>query len=253
MEIDKAKIIKNNIYPLDFWQSELPEFNQKKSSGGWLSGGECPNHGSSSGKKGSFKVRENGSYRCFNCGFAGGDIIQFVQDVYNLDFLGACNKLASIFNISFDNQKNYIYNQIITEKNVGDELRIGDIKKAVSITNCLMSYLNDKYDASIKNYLFDYAVNDCQAIRCFSNMYGTAKGKRYDKNHFLNVCRNINNINSKRLIPEFSQTDYEDLIIGDFECDYNVKFPNEILFDLEIRMGRYIIYCLKYLIKNKGK
>lgn len=53
--------------------------------------GLCPFH---SEKTPSFIVSEQRqTYHCFGCG-EGGDVISFVEKYYNLDFLGAADKLA---------------------------------------------------------------------------------------------------------------------------------------------------------------
>ncbi len=54
--------------------------------------GLCPFHAE---RTGSFNVRdETGRYRCFGCG-ASGDVFRFVQDIDNLDFVAAVEKLAA--------------------------------------------------------------------------------------------------------------------------------------------------------------
>ena len=54
--------------------------------------GLCPFHAE---RTGSFHVRdETARYKCFGCG-AGGDVFRFVQDVDNLDFVAAVEKLAA--------------------------------------------------------------------------------------------------------------------------------------------------------------
>ena len=53
--------------------------------------GLCPFHNE---KTPSFVVSEDKQiYTCFGCG-AAGDVIQFVEQYYNLDFRGAMEKLA---------------------------------------------------------------------------------------------------------------------------------------------------------------
>ncbi|MCU1501221.1 MAG: dnaG [Ilumatobacteraceae bacterium] len=54
--------------------------------------GLCPFHAE---RTGSFNVRdETGRYRCFGCD-AAGDVFKFVQDIDNLDFVAAVEKLAA--------------------------------------------------------------------------------------------------------------------------------------------------------------
>lgn len=65
--------------------------------------GLCPFH---SEKTGSFMVSESKQiYKCFGCG-AGGNVINFVMESENLDFLTAIESLADRFNVDLSSYRN---------------------------------------------------------------------------------------------------------------------------------------------------
>ncbi len=67
----------------------------RKTGRNWV--GLCPFHAE---KSGSFNVREEtGRYKCFGCQVAG-DVFNFVQEIENIDFVAAVEKLAARANIS---------------------------------------------------------------------------------------------------------------------------------------------------------
>ena len=71
-------------------ESVISPYVQLKKRGSNLVG-LCPFHNE---KTGSFTVYpENGSYYCFGCG-AGGDVITFVRQIENLDYIEAVRLLA---------------------------------------------------------------------------------------------------------------------------------------------------------------
>ena len=67
----------------------------RKTGRNWV--GLCPFHAE---KSGSFNVREEtGRYKCFGCQVAG-DVFNFVQEIENIDFVAAVEKLAARANIT---------------------------------------------------------------------------------------------------------------------------------------------------------
>ena len=61
----------------------------------------CPIHGE---KTPSCKINiDNNTFFCFGCG-AKGDIISFVENVLNIDFVQAINILGNDFNLDFDGE-----------------------------------------------------------------------------------------------------------------------------------------------------
>ena len=87
----QADYIKRVLNPCDFYRYELPNAPLKKS--GWNDGGLCPFHADT--KAGSFRVNLiTGSYKCFACGMAGGDILAFAMALYGLEFVDVLVKLV---------------------------------------------------------------------------------------------------------------------------------------------------------------
>ncbi|MFM1751816.1 MAG: primase [Actinomycetota bacterium] len=67
----------------------------RKAGRNWV--GLCPFHAE---KSGSFNVREEtGRYKCFGCQVAG-DVFTFVQEIENIDFVSAVEKLANRANVT---------------------------------------------------------------------------------------------------------------------------------------------------------
>lgn len=88
--------IKKAVTPPDYFKRTLPGLTIKKA--GWQSGGLCPFH--SDNNPGSFRVNaENGAFKCYSCGAAGGDIIAFEQKLNGLSFPDALQKLANDWGI----------------------------------------------------------------------------------------------------------------------------------------------------------
>lgn len=69
----------------------------------------CPFHGND--KNPSAKAYEK-SFYCFACGKTG-DLIQFVQYLFNLDFKEAMQKINEDFNLNLDSNAKIDYNKII--------------------------------------------------------------------------------------------------------------------------------------------
>ena len=83
----------------------------------------CPFH---SEKTPSFKVYPNDKgWYCFGCG-QGGDVISFVQRLFNLDFMYACKKLNDDFSLSLNigGKRDYY-----AERKARDKLRLQQIAK----------------------------------------------------------------------------------------------------------------------------
>lgn len=94
--------------------SVISDYIQLKQSGSNYSG-LCPFH---SEKTGSFHVNQNKQiYKCFGCG-EGGDVINFVMKMENLDFMDACRLLAEKNGIEFK-----------TNLSEADKIKIEKIKK----------------------------------------------------------------------------------------------------------------------------
>ena len=87
----QADYIKHSLNPLDFYRYELPNATLKMH--GWNDGGLCPFHADN--KKGSFRVNcETGAYKCFSCGAAGSDVIDFTMNLHGIQFIESLEVLT---------------------------------------------------------------------------------------------------------------------------------------------------------------
>jgi DNA primase len=92
-----AEFIKQEIDPSDFYEHELSGISFNKPE--WNVAGICPFHADNN--PGSFHINlVTGSYKCFSCGAAGGDIIAFIMAAYALNFTEALAKLAEDWGVS---------------------------------------------------------------------------------------------------------------------------------------------------------
>ena len=83
----------------------------------------CPFHGE---KTPSLKIYPDGrGWWCYGCN-SGGDVIDFVSKLFNLDFLNACKRINSDFSlgIDFGGKRDYV-----AERKARDKLRLERIKK----------------------------------------------------------------------------------------------------------------------------
>ena len=63
----------------------------------------CPIHNE---KTPSLSISKQGFFKCFGCG-AGGDGIKFIEQMENVDFIAAVEKIAQMFNISIEYEPRY--------------------------------------------------------------------------------------------------------------------------------------------------
>jgi len=85
--------IKEAINPHDFYLRELGLDRYGYRSASWAVAGLCPFHDDA--KQGSFKINQDtGSFKCFSCGAKGGDIVAFLQQRDDLDFIEALKKIS---------------------------------------------------------------------------------------------------------------------------------------------------------------
>ena len=86
-------VLKSRIPSVDFYQQEGQEVKTGRNNK-WKEAGRCPFH--EDRKAGSFRINEeNGAFKCFSCGAAGGDIIAFIRKKYAVTFVDALKKLSS--------------------------------------------------------------------------------------------------------------------------------------------------------------
>jgi DNA primase len=88
-----AYVLKSQISVIDFYQSEGQGIKTSGNSK-WKEAGICPFHDDR--KAGSFRINvDNGAFKCFSCGAAGGDIIAFIMQKYDLSFKESLKLLAT--------------------------------------------------------------------------------------------------------------------------------------------------------------
>lgn len=94
----RAASVKANIRPIDFYRAELPTMPTPRQSSGWVPGGLCPFHNDH--RPNNFRVNlDSGRFRCFACGNAGRDIIDFTMRHHGLSFGEAVQCLAEQWGI----------------------------------------------------------------------------------------------------------------------------------------------------------
>ncbi|WAW13992.1 DNA primase [Peptostreptococcus equinus] len=178
--------------------------------------GLCPFHGE---KTPSFHVNTSKQiYKCFGCG-AGGDVISFIMDIENLDFMDALKFLAEKSGISI--------NQNIDEKT---RKKLEKIKKFQEINieaarffySQLMKRDNDAFKYLIKRGL------DEKIIKNFGLGYAPDAWDQL-KNHLLSKKYTIEEIFECGLVSQNkNQTNYYD------------KFRNRVMFPIFDYKGNVI-------------
>lgn len=92
-------VLKQQISPYDFYLRELDLAQFGTRSSKWAIAGRCPFHDDH--QAGSFKVNlETGSFKCWSCGVAGGDIVSFLQQRDRLSFREALERLVRDWRIT---------------------------------------------------------------------------------------------------------------------------------------------------------
>lgn len=85
--------IKQQIDPGAFYTREQHLIEPRYPSRAWIPAGLCPFHDDQ--HEGNFFIcTKNGAFKCFSCGAKGGDIINFIQQKYQLGFGQALKKLS---------------------------------------------------------------------------------------------------------------------------------------------------------------
>lgn len=92
-----SKDLKSKISPEEFFVSEGLTLGRPNRCN-WAVAGLCCFHNDH--RPGSFLVNlTNGAFKCFSCGAAGGDIIEFTKLRYNISFEEALEKIANDFGL----------------------------------------------------------------------------------------------------------------------------------------------------------
>lgn len=144
--------------------------------------GLCPFHGE---KTPSFAVYEDTqSFYCFGCG-VGGDVIMFIRNIENLDYLDAVKKLAQRAGLTLPEEQydNSLHNK---KKRI---LEINKLAAKFFYTKLLEPenkfaleyYLNRGYTPStIKHFGLGYAPNDWTQLKQYLNEHGYRNDEIYE-------------------------------------------------------------------------
>lgn len=127
--MDKKEFILNNISMIDILNKCGIRTKRSMFS--------CPFHGAD--KTPSAKAYKN-SYYCFACGHTG-DLIQFVQDYFNLTFLEAIEKINFDFNLNLSENKKI------------DKNKLNQIKKQKELKEQREKYINTQMVKACNIYI----------------------------------------------------------------------------------------------------
>lgn len=110
----------------------------------------CPFHGE---KTPSLKIFSgNKGYYCFGC-HAGGDVINFVEKYFNLDFMGAVSKINSDFCLNLP----------VSEKpSLREQTRFNERVNKINLEKSRMEALQENYDRALAKFV----KADRTIIRC---------------------------------------------------------------------------------------
>jgi hypothetical protein len=94
-----AATVRRAVHPQAFYRSELPGMpSTRLGHTTWSDAGLCPFHQDT--HAGSFRVHlGTGSFKCFACGAAGGDVIAFAMLRHGLGFRDALTVLADTWGV----------------------------------------------------------------------------------------------------------------------------------------------------------
>lgn len=131
----------------------------------------CPFHGDNTP---SLKIySDNRGWYCFGCS-RGGDVIDFVRLLYNLNFPAACKKLNDDFalGLSIDGKRDYY-----AEREARDKIRLQQIAKQEAeqwrqkMSNLLCNIHREMWHAiqsgDTENPLFFHALQNIGQVNCY--------------------------------------------------------------------------------------
>ena len=132
--------------------------------------GLCPFHNE---KTPSFMVSEDKQlYHCFGCG-EGGDVINFIMKVENLDFADAVSHLAELANIDTSKYSNSKNEKFKSDKkllySINRDAAMFFLKTLISSDNHGLSYFKNRgfEDHTIKSFGLGYAMDDWRRLNNF--------------------------------------------------------------------------------------
>ena len=150
-------IILENLSMIDI----LDKYNIKRKGNQFV----CPFHGDNHPSAKAYK----NSYFCFACGKTG-DLIQFVEDYFNLDFKGAMQNLNHDFNLglSFKTNKHQIKSiQLAKKAKQEREKRAKEQNEKIILICDRIKDLKDNYNylkSQLTPYNWEYVEKKCSEI-----------------------------------------------------------------------------------------
>ena len=233
--------------------SVISQYIHLKNSGSNYSG-LCPFH---SEKTGSFHVNQNKQiYKCFGCG-EGGDVINFVMKIENLDFMEAVKLLAEKNGIEFKTNLTEADKKKMAEIKLMQDIHLQAarfyFKNLTSSKNAGYDYLRNRglSDKIIKKFGLGYSLYSWNSLMDYLLSIGYEKKDLVKSGlvaHKENGDKYYDKFRNRVMFPIF---DYRGNVIGfggrvlDDSLPKYLNSPDTILFN-----KRYNLYGLNYAKKS---
>ena len=231
----------------------ISQYISLKNSGSSYSG-LCPFH---SEKTGSFHVNQNKQiYKCFGCG-EGGDVINFVMKIENLDFMEAVKLLAQKNGIEFNTNLSEADKKKMEEIKLMQDIHLKAARfyfsNLINSKNAGYDYLRKRglSDKIIKRFGLGYSLYSWNSLMDYLLSIGYEKKDLVKSGlvtHKENGDKYYDKFRNRVMFPIF---DYRGNVIGfggrvlDDSMPKYLNSPDTILFN-----KRYNLYGLNYAKKS---
>ena len=231
----------------------ISQYISLKNSGSSYSG-LCPFH---SEKTGSFHVNQNKqSYKCFGCG-EGGDVINFIMKIENLDFMEAVKLLAQKNGIEFNTNLSEADKKKMEEIKLMQDIHLKAARfyfsNLINSKNAGYDYLRKRglSDKIIKRFGLGYSLYSWNSLMDYLLSIGYEKKDLVKSGlvtHKENGDKYYDKFRNRVMFPIF---DYRGNVIGfggrvlDDSMPKYLNSPDTILFN-----KRYNLYGLNYAKKS---
>ena len=231
----------------------ISQYISLKNSGSSYSG-LCPFH---SEKTGSFHVNQNKQiYKCFGCG-EGGDVINFIMKIENLDFMEAVKLLAQKNGIEFNTNLSEADKKKMEEIKLMQDIHLKAARfyfsNLINSKNAGYDYLRKRglSDKIIKRFGLGYSLYSWNSLMDYLLSIGYEKKDLVKSGlvtHKENGDKYYDKFRNRVMFPIF---DYRGNVIGfggrvlDDSMPKYLNSPDTILFN-----KRYNLYGLNYAKKS---
>ena len=231
----------------------ISQYISLKNSGSSYSG-LCPFH---SEKTGSFHVNQNKQiYKCFGCG-EGGDVINFIMKIENLDFMAAVKLLAQKNGIEFNTNLSEADKKKMEEIELMQDIHLKAARfyfsNLINSKNAGYDYLRKRglSDKIIKRFGLGYSLYSWNSLMDYLLSIGYEKKDLVKSGlvtHKENGDKYYDKFRNRVMFPIF---DYRGNVIGfggrvlDDSMPKYLNSPDTILFN-----KRYNLYGLNYAKKS---